>query len=363
MLTEFNLFNVLGVERSELQLSRVLEWLLSPGGSHGLGISFLYEFLIQVVSEGNRIGVIHVSPADVQSWNLANVEVVREHHNIDILIIGEDEEFVCLIENKVDSGEHSEQLTRYYETVGKSYRTCKRLPVSLRPTGARPSRDRDAERYVSLSYSEIADLLRNIQETQTATVNSKVAVFLEQYEQTLRRRIVNTPSDIDRMASQVYSNHRNAINHIIETKQRMNVTTWAIDPAIGRHGPEDLFEDNHATRYRRFYSKALDEIQELRKGERWTESRRMALFEFMYREENHLTLNLMIGPGPQETRERLRELGKRKKFEDSSKLEGNLKHRRHFPIYTKPILNEQNFSPFDPEEALRKIEESVAEIF
>ena len=174
---------------------------------------------------------------------------------------------------------------------------------------------------------------------------------------------MDTPSDIDRLASQVYSNHRDAIDRIIETKQRMNVTTWAIDPAIGRHGPEDLLEDNHATRYRRFYSKALDEIQELRKGERWTESRRMALFEFMYREEIHLTLTLMIGPGDQGTRERLWALGKRKSFEDSWYLEGNLKDGRHFPIYTKTILNQHDFSPFDPGEAHQKIDEAVSEFF
>ena len=358
MLTEFNLFNVLGIERSELSHSRVLAWLLNPRGSHGLGDSFLREFLYQVVSEGNPI-----FPADVQNWNLHKVEVVRERHNIDILIIGEDEEFVCFIENKVDSWEHSEQLTRYYETVSKSYRTRKRLPVFLTPTGARPSRDRDAEKYVSLGYSEIADLLRDIQETRAATVDPKVPVFLEQYEQTLRRKIVDTPSEIDRLAFQVYSDHRDAINRIIETKSRMNVTTWAIDPAIDRHGPEDLLEDYHGSRYRRFCSKALDGIQELRRDVRWTDSGRIALVEFLYREENHLTLTLMIGPGPQETRERLWELGKRKNFKNSWNLERNLKNGRHFTIYTRTILNEQDFNPFDPGEACQKIEKSVSEFF
>ena len=183
MLTEFNLFNVLGIERSELRHSRVLALLLNPHGSHGLGDSFLREFLYQGV-EGNTIGGSLISIADVQSWNLHNVDVVRERHNIDILVIGEDEEFVCFIENKVDSGEHSEQLARYYESVRKSYRTCKRLPVFLTPVGASPSKESDAERYVSLGYCEIADLLRDVLETRAATVNSKVAVFLEQYEQT-----------------------------------------------------------------------------------------------------------------------------------------------------------------------------------
>ena len=329
MLTEFNLFDVLGVERSELQHSRVLEWLLDPHGSHGLGNSFLRGFLTCISFDGDRTGVF---PAVVAGWDLLDVETARERHRIDILVVGESDGFVCLIENKVDSGEHTGQLSRYLKVVKRRYSNLTTvLPVFLTPVGARPSKDRDAERYVSLGYSEIADLLSDVLETRGAAVNSNVSAFLEQYEQTLRRRIVDTPSDIVRLASQVYSNHRDAIDRIIETKQRMNVTGWAIDPAIDRHSPEDLSEDHHASRYRRFYSKALDEIQELRQGERWTESKRMALFEFLYREETHLTLTLMVGPGNQETRERLWTLGKRKSFEDSWNLEAQFETQATFP--------------------------------
>lgn len=363
MLDEFNLFDVLGVERSELRHSRVLAWLLDPGGSHGLCNSFLRGFLTYISSDEARAGVYRVSPAVVKDWDLLDVETVREQDRIDILVVGQSDGFVCLIENKVDSEEHTDQLNRYLNVVEERYPALKVLPVFLTPAGASPSRDRDSERYVSLGYGEIADLLRDGLATRDATVDPSVAVFLEQYEQTLRRRILDTPSDIDTLALRVYSNHRDAINRIIEAKQRMNVTGWAIDPAIDRHGPEDLLEDYHDNMHRRFYSKVIDGMQELRKGVRWTDSGRMALFEFVYREENHLTLTLMIGPGPQETRESLWELGKRNNFENSWNLERNLKNGRHFTIYTRTILNEQDFSPFDPAEACRKIEKSVSEFF
>ena len=360
MLNEFNLFDVLGVERSELQHSRVLEWLLNPCGTHGLGRSFLRGFLTRISSDGDRTGLSH---AEVDGWDLHDVKTVRERHRIDILVVGESDGFVCLIENKIDSGEHTDQLSRYLKDVEQAYPQLRALPVFLTPVGARPSKDSDSERYVSLGYSEIADLLRDVLDTLAATVNRDAEVFLEQYEQTLRRRIVDTPSDIDRLASQGYNNHRDAIDRIIEIKQLMNVTTWAVDPAIGRHSPEDLSEDHHANRYRRFYSKALDEIQELRKGVRWTPSARMALLEFGYYEEDHLTMYLMIGPGNRVIRERLWELGKRKRFEDSLNPEGNLKHGRHFPIFARTILNQQDFRPFDPGEAREKIENSVSEFF
>ena len=360
MLTEFNLFDVLGVERSELRHSRVLKWLLDPSGSHGLGNSFLRGFLTCVSSDEDRTGV---SPAVVERWDLLDVDAARERYRTDILVVGKSDGFVCLIENKVNSGEHTDQLSRYLTVVEQGYPSFTVLPVYLTPVGAKPSKDSDAERYVSLGYSEIADLLSNVLETRAATVDFNVTVFLEQYEQTLRRRILDTPSDIDRLAFQVYGNHRDAIDRIIVTKQRMNVTNWAIDPAIDRHSPEDLLKDHHDIRHRRFYSKALDEIQELRKEVRWTDSGRMALFEFMYREETHLTLTLMIGPGDRETRERLWELSKRKNFESSWNHEQQMKKGRHSAIYVKEILNQQDFNPFDPDEARQKIDNSVSEFF
>ena len=84
MLAEFDLFNILGVERSELQHSRVLEWLLNPGGSHGLGNSFLRELLTCISSDSDKTGV---SPAVVEGWDLLDVETEREQDRIDILVV------------------------------------------------------------------------------------------------------------------------------------------------------------------------------------------------------------------------------------------------------------------------------------
>lgn len=137
------------------------------------------------------------------------------------------------------------------------------------------------------------------------------------------------------------------------------VLVSTVDPAIDRHAPADLLKDSHGTSRLHFCSKALDEIQELR----GTDSGCMALFEFTYSEENRLTMYLMIGPGNQETRERLWDLKERKNFKNSRNHERQMKDGRHFAIYLNDILNEQDFSPFDPGEACQKIEKSVSEFF
>ena len=346
----------------------MLAWLLDPGGSHGLGDSFLQGFLNRVASIGSRAGIFRVSPDDVKGWNSLDVEVAREVQamedgRIDVLVVGRSDGFVCLIENKVDSEEHSGQLSRYLEAVEKVYPKHEKMPVFLTPGGARPVEKRDAERYVPIGYGVVAGLVSDVLESCGATVDTDVAVFLKQYERTLRRRIVGTPSDLDRLALQVYISHREAINRIIEAKEVLNVTTWVIDPAVDRYRPEDLLPDQHGNKHRRFYSKSLDAIDALKVGRNWTSSKRIALFEFMYVEENHLTLTLMIGPGDQRTRERLWELGKREGFENSWNHERQMKGKRHFAIYVRPILEYQDFNPFDYEEAVRKIEMAVAEFF
>ena len=50
MLSEFNVFEVLGVEKSETRHSAFWAWLLDPKGNHGLGEYFLRRFLWRVVS-------------------------------------------------------------------------------------------------------------------------------------------------------------------------------------------------------------------------------------------------------------------------------------------------------------------------
>ena len=45
MLAEFNVFEMLGIEKNEIRHSAFLAWLLDPNGTHGLGDYFLRRFL------------------------------------------------------------------------------------------------------------------------------------------------------------------------------------------------------------------------------------------------------------------------------------------------------------------------------
>ncbi len=380
LLADFNLFDVLGIARRELQHSAFLAWLLDPRGSHGLRDYFLRGFLSVAATEARERGTAPFTPLDVDGWNLSDVEVAAERHNIDILMIGESDKFVCLIENKIGTGEHSGQLSRYMSTVETEYRGLTPFPVFLTPNGAEPEEESDAERYVPLDYGKIAVLIDRVLETRRSTISVSVTSFLEQYAQTLRRHVLDNTDNIDELAYRVYSNHRDAIdliinaqsvpgtmayriysNHrdaidlIINAQSVPGTMAWRSIDAVMKAYDAHLLPDEHQKGIRRFYATELEEIPDLKKGEHWTGSGRILLFEYKrYRK----ALDLVLGPGPEETRRRLKDLAQRDGFPGASR--GSQKWSY---IYRKAVLSEEGPRPLDAEEVRSQVEQAVAEFF
>ena len=58
---------------------------------------------------------------DLDLWDLDDVEIRLEWFSIDILIIDGQHQLAVIIENKIDSGEHDDQLKRYRQIVNQHY--------------------------------------------------------------------------------------------------------------------------------------------------------------------------------------------------------------------------------------------------
>ena len=349
LLTEFNLFDVLSVARSELQHSRVVAWLLDPNGSHGLGDAFLRGFLRQAALAANGVGIDTVTPTDIDGWNLGSAEVFLERHNIDILVIDESNGFVCLIENKIGSGEHSDQLSRYLGTVRRAYKTLTPFPVFLTPSGIHPAKAQDAEEYAPLGYEIISNLISEILETVDTDIRASVADFLKQYELTLRRRVLETPSDIDRLAYEIYNKHRRAIDLVLRARSNLSTVNWdIIESAVRRFAP-DLKKVSRATRILTYTSRSLEEVSELQDGDR------LVVVDFLYHDES-VRLRLMVGPEHQETRDRLYRLAPTETYDPSESQDAR---GRNFRLYWKRFLNTEECNPFEPELTRAKAEEGI----
>ena len=191
LLGEFNIFEALGAVRQELRHSDFLAFLLDPGQHHGLGDTFLKRLLQRVLLRADRPPV---SAVEIDVADLEGALVLREWRNIDILIHDESSRLVCVIENKIGSGEHSNQLTRYREIVQREFPDCRLVLVYLTPDGADPS----GEAYIPLAYGDIADMIDAVRVVRESTLGADVSALMRHYTTMLRRHILTAPHGFSR---------------------------------------------------------------------------------------------------------------------------------------------------------------------
>ena len=361
LLAEFNLFDVLKIERRENQHSALLAWLLDPHGSHGLRDYFLRRFLSQVAVEAYKREISDITPLSVDGWDLDNVEVVTERHNIDILLIGQTDGFVCLVENKIGAGEHDDQLARYLEIVERQYEGLYAFPIFLTPDGRKPGSVKDAERYVPFDYFRVAKLIERTLRARGSTISASVAGLLEQYARTLRRHVLNDTDNIDELALQIYNKHHVAIDLINNAIPALkDKAIDSINSSIEQFAPS-LEPDNSDKNYLRFYSPELDEIPELKQGSGWTGSGRILLFEVRYHQSRFV---LLIGPGPEETRNRLYELVQlSNSIPDVSMRRTQKLSRKWHAIYSKPLFTSTRSHAPAYEDGRAQVEQAISNFY
>ena len=168
--SEFDALTFLGLWASEEVHSKILAWLLDPWGSHGAGDRFLRGFLRESAAAATAAGVYIGDLDDESAFEWSATRVRQEWHNVveghegrlDILLINEAEGFVCAIENKVFSGEHSERLTRYRRALAGAYPDFHSRHVFLSPEAILPLREEERQYWVPVSYATVLQLVEEI---------------------------------------------------------------------------------------------------------------------------------------------------------------------------------------------------------
>jgi len=137
LLDQFNIFEAIGAVRQELRHSDFLAFLLKPQASHGLGDALVKRLLQRVLASAQELN-FPVSPIDFDVWSLNQMTVLREAHNIDILLTDNANKLAIIIENKIDSALHSNQLERYWNDVAEHYKDYNIIGLYLTPDGDDP---------------------------------------------------------------------------------------------------------------------------------------------------------------------------------------------------------------------------------
>ncbi len=293
-----------------------------------------------------------ISAIDVDTWNLEQLEVHREWKNIDILLRDDLNRLVVIIENKIGSTEHSDQLQRYWRTVEDNYPEYCKLGVYVTPDNDRPTDDH----YVPIGYEAITTVLERLLKRNNPSLGPGLANIIKQYVQMLRRHVMSE-SDIARLCRQIYRRHKPAIDLIIQNLPDRQAVLKEFLEALIRETPA-LSHDDSTKSYIRFAPREW-EVDVLRAGNGWTSTGRILLFEFGNDKES-LNLKLTIGPGPKEIRQTLLDLalGDRNLFQPTMKALG----RSWNTIFSRSFLSKRIYSDATDQRALRGNQEMLGAV-
>lgn len=151
-----DIWTVVGLDRNEVRTARILTWLLDPRGSHGFRGTILSALWQEIPTERRpfSLGVPQRSRREI-------IPLGDAQNRVDIEIEGDD--FLLIIEVKIDAVERLDQLNRYMEAAKKKaaarnlarhgllYLT--RAHAVLVPEGCVPVSWRDVARAIEIAAS------------------------------------------------------------------------------------------------------------------------------------------------------------------------------------------------------------------
>ena len=302
LLDRYNVFEAIGFVGQEVMHSRFLAFLLDPQRNHGLGTSFLEGFLRMVSKSAEGASLPSFDITD--SWNLDSTRVRTEVYTgdgrIDILLVNEAGKWVMIIENKVWTTEHHDQLDRYYRFVKKNHPGWRVQGLYLTPSGSAPSH----RMYVPFSYRAVCEMMDGVLEDRGPSFSPDVRMSIRHYVQMLRRNIVGDP-EIARLCQQIYQKHKRAFDLIIEHRPDprvdiQNLLTRLINDTDGL-----VHKGQAGKRYVAFRPSEWETPAALNAGED-----KLGFIRFLFvSDPDSLTLYLQVTPGDEEVRRRLYEMG------------------------------------------------------
>ena len=208
-LDNFNVFDVLKLSRTEIRHSNMIAWLLNPLENHGLGDSFIRALIKIIIRNGLDD---EIEPLELMTASLTDLQVLREWENIDIFLYTK--EFAIAIENKVDSGEHDDQLEKYKKLIEERYNTQKKIYLYLTPTGINPS---DADNWEVLTYSDILEAITLAYDLKKNELAEGPKLLIQDYMNLLRSKIVEDPKLVE-ICKKIYMQYKPALDLIFENK-------------------------------------------------------------------------------------------------------------------------------------------------
>lgn len=235
----FNAFGVLKLKHHEIRHSNVLAWLFKPQESHKFGSAFLEQFLLKLTScadaenptQTENIGyALRLLAKGGMHVRVRREEQSKDKKRVDLQIEcffptlekkkddKEKVEFVILIENKIHSREHDNQLADYLshakDVFKKKNPDVKIIPVYLTLDENDEPSEEVRKEYFHITYGEILEILETLSDANDSEHEGVPStLFIRDYIKTLKE-LLNMNTEEQEYAKEIYSKYRDTIDFI-----------------------------------------------------------------------------------------------------------------------------------------------------
>lgn len=218
-----NVFEASGMRVQEVKHSAFFAWLLDPNKPHKLGNAVLKRFCESVLNYENTFG--GKSNREIIGENFSRFEefvsdnkievttervVVNKNSRTDVFVSSAVARTVLVIENKVFTTMHDDQLNRYKEelTVHGEYRNYNKILVYLTPNGDSPM-DND---WCAFDYGAIVKIMDEVcRDLPKAKEYAKLKILMEDYIELVETDILNDNKELRRLCKDIKRKHAEAL--------------------------------------------------------------------------------------------------------------------------------------------------------
>ena len=245
-LSAFNLWDFFKINTSESQNERMLLWLLKENKSHNLGDFFLRRWLILILHNDFNLELNNqrsLNPLNIEYARVVESKIISQKRiNVNgktrILDLFLDlktlrqEDWVIIIEIKVDSFDHKDQLKDYRQWLNEHYPKHKKLTVFLYDENCPQSLPEDEEpHWLKTTFSDIRKVLKEALIEKKGMVPLREKSFIEQYLENLPPLAPEGKSEnLDELTHALFGHYSSGIKYaIMANNQKIeNLSSWQL---------------------------------------------------------------------------------------------------------------------------------------
>lgn len=242
-----NIFSAVGMQTQEVKHSNFMAWLFDPSNPHELGNDFLCRFLKKLTayenqwkSKGVNSNCKILEKEGFGVWdefksfyNDPKLKVITEKtilgndRRMDIYIESRAAKTVLVIENKVFTSTHDEQLQAYEDKLKHFGGGWRKILVYLTPKGDIPTDDgKYNPRWCIISYYSILQIMKEMLEAHKIAFRKKrsvrVKLLMEDYIDMVNSEILDNNPELYALCKKIRKDHAKALDILMHYSDNVN---------------------------------------------------------------------------------------------------------------------------------------------